>query len=35
VDRKPLLCEGETITGYKGINDFVEVAERISAIWKL
>ena len=26
----PLLYEGETITGYKGMNDLVEVAERIS-----
>ena len=30
MDRKPLLCEGETITRYKGINDLVEMAERIS-----
>ncbi len=26
----PLLYEGETITGYKGMNDLVVVAERIS-----
>ena len=26
----PLLYEGETITGYKGMNDLVEVSERIS-----
>ena len=26
----PLLYEGETITGYKGMNDLVEMAESIS-----
>lgn len=26
----PLLYEGETITGYKGMNDLVEAAERIA-----